>query len=204
MRKKFPWLASFNWRILLVRILIYSAALLVTAGLLPDIYFVNRTLLSVLVVAVVFGAVDAILKPILQALTFQLIFASFGFVLILVNAIMLWALGWLLPDRFAVDSVIWALVGGALVGILASFLEALLGVTTPLVPSEDAELRALISNKPPVLEEILEKRQPGASTEVGVAVPPPEDEPAPLLVEPELVPPRAIDTALQDERDDSP
>jgi hypothetical protein len=85
-KQKIPFLRNFNWRILLLRILINAAALFLTAALVPDIYFVDRSLASLLLLAVGLGLLNAFVKPVLQVLTLHFIFASYGLIVILINA----------------------------------------------------------------------------------------------------------------------
>jgi putative membrane protein len=135
------FLKQFNWRFLLVRILVNSIALAVTAAVLPKIYFVDKTIQNLLFMALTLGVLNALVKPILQALTLHFIVATYGLVIVLVNAVMLTLLSLLFPERFAVDSLLWALVGGLVLGIFSSFLESLLGLNMPIVSDERPELR---------------------------------------------------------------
>ena len=135
------FLKQFNWRFLLVRILVNALALAVTAAIVPKIYFVDKSAWSWLLMAVMLGVLNALLKPVLQFLTLQFLFVTFGLVVVLVNALILLLLSALFPTRFAVDNVLWALVGGLVLGLLSSFLESLLGLTMPIVDDEPAELR---------------------------------------------------------------
>jgi putative membrane protein len=132
-KRRIPFIRNFNWRILLLRILINAVALLLTAALVPDIYFVNRSLLSLLLLALGLGVLNAFLKPVLQVLTLRFIFASYGFIVILINTLILYLLAFFFPERFSVDHFLWAFVGGALIGAIGSLLESLLGVTAPIV-----------------------------------------------------------------------
>lgn len=141
------FLKQFNWRFLLVRIVVNALALAITAAIVPKIYFVDKSVWSWLLMAVVLGVLNALLKPMLQVLTLQFIFVTFGAVLVLMNAVILLLLSALFPSRFAVDSVLWALVGGLVLGLLSSFLESLLGLTMPLVPDEPVELRQQVEAK---------------------------------------------------------
>ena len=135
------FLRQFNWRFLLVRILVNSMALVFTTAILPKIYFVDKTITSLLLMAFMLGVLNAVLKPLLQFLTLQFIFVTYGLVIVLVNALLLWLLAWLFPDRFAAESLLWLLVGGLVLGLSSSFLESLLGLTMPIVPDEPAALR---------------------------------------------------------------
>ncbi|MCB0199677.1 MAG: phage holin family protein [Anaerolineae bacterium] len=161
MRKRFSWLTHFNWRIMLMRIVIYAISLVVIALLIPNIYFAERSLLILLLASIALGFLSAIVKPLIQFLTFQIIFASYGIVIVFINAMLLWLLSVLFPQWFQVSSIFWALVGGALLGVVTSFLEALFGLSIPIVPAEDIELRALIKQGRgrDALNRILEEKE---------------------------------------------
>jgi putative membrane protein len=132
---------QFNWRFLLVRILVNAIALAVTVVIVPKIYFVDKSIWSWLLMAFMLGVLNALIKPLLQILTLQFLFVTYGLVIVLVNTLILLLLSFLFPARFAVDNLLWALVGGLGLGLLSSFLENLLGLTMPIVPDEPAELR---------------------------------------------------------------
>ncbi len=172
--KKFPFIKQFNWRALLMRVLINAAALTVIALILPNIRFIEITVWNILFIAIALGVLNAIIKPILQFLTLSFIFTTYGLVVVLINAVILWLLAFLFPDRFSVDSILAALIGGALVGILGSFFESLLGLSLPIVPDEQAELRKQSGDQTQVVTKMILKRD---QEEVGLA-----DPAAPLLV----------------------
>jgi putative membrane protein len=135
------FLKQFNWRFLLVRIVVNAIALAVTAAIVPKISFVDKSIGNWLLMAFMLGVLNALLKPILQFLTLQFIFVTYGLVVVIVNALILLLLSFLFPARFAVDNLLWALAGGLVLGLLSSFLESLLGLTMPIVPEELPELR---------------------------------------------------------------
>ncbi|MEZ4771028.1 MAG: phage holin family protein [Caldilineales bacterium] len=170
MRKRFSWLTHFNWRIMLMRIVIYAISLVVIAILTPNIYFAARSIAILLIAAVALGLLSAIVKPLIQFLTFQVIFASYGIVIVFINALLLWLLSVLFPQWFQVSSIFWALVGGALLGVVTSLLEALFGLNVPIVPAEDVELRALIKQGRgrDALNKILEEKEGVLETDVDV------------------------------------
>lgn len=142
--KKFSVLRQFNWRIFLLRILANAIALALTVLVLPDIYFLNFSIGSLLIVTLVLGLLNALVRPVLQLFTIRLLFVSYGIVIVLVNMVILYLLAILMPDRFAVNSLLWAFVGGLLIGIFGNFLENLLGLTPPILPDEAKELRRQI------------------------------------------------------------
>jgi putative membrane protein len=141
------YLKQFNWRFLLIRIVVNALALAITAAVIPKIYFVDKSLGNWLLMALMLGVLNALLKPILQFLTLQFIFVTYGLVLVLVNSLLLWLLSFIFPNRFAVDSLLWLLVGGLVLGLISSFLENLLGLTIPIVPDEPPELRFQIEEQ---------------------------------------------------------
>lgn len=159
MSKASNLMKQFNWRFLLVRILVNVFALLITALLIPSIYFVDVSIRNWVFLALALGILNALVKPIVQFLTLSFIFATYGIVIIVINAIILILLARLFPNRFAVDSLLWAFVGGAIMGILSSFLETLLGLTKPIIPEEDAELRKRIEAETPGLTGLFVKTE---------------------------------------------
>jgi putative membrane protein len=152
---------QFNWRFLLVRILVNAIALAVTATVLPKVDFVNKSIWNLLFMAVTLGVLNALVKPVLQALTLHFIVATYGLVIVLVNAVMLLLLSLLFPGRFAVDSLLWALVGGLVLGVLSSFLESLLGLTMPIVSDEPPELRQQLEQKAARMRLPVERHEQG-------------------------------------------
>ena len=131
---------QFNWRVLLVRVVVNAIALAITAAIVPRIYFVDKSIWVWLLMALVLGILNALVKPIVETLTLQFIFVTFGLVIVLVNTLILLLLSFLFPSLFAVDNLLWALVGGLVLGLVSSFLESLLGLSMPIVPDEPAGL----------------------------------------------------------------
>ncbi len=99
--------------------------------------------------AIMLGILNALVKPILQFLTLQFLFVTYGLTIVVVNTLILLLLSFLFPTRFAVDNLLWALVGGLVLGLLSSFLESLLGLTMPIVADEPPDLRQQLEEKAP-------------------------------------------------------
>lgn len=133
---------QFNWRALLIRFLVNAATLYLIVIVTPRVSFADQSLFNVLLLAVVLGILNSIIKPVIHFFTLPLIFASYGLIVVLVNTVILWLLSWLFPDRLVVDSIFWALVAGALYGIVSAFLESLFGLNTPIVSDESEEAEA--------------------------------------------------------------
>lgn len=138
--KKPHFLQHLNWKILLIRILVNAFAIGLVALLVPQIYFAKITLLNVLIVGLALGILNALVKPALMFLTAQLFFATFGLLVILINALLLYLLDWIFPQVFVVQSLLWAIVGGAILGLVSNTLENFFGVYPPIVPGGDAAL----------------------------------------------------------------
>jgi putative membrane protein len=108
----------------LVRLLVNAAALWVAVRLLHGITY-EGSWAGLLVVALVFGLVNAIIRPILYLLTCPLIFLTLGIFVFVVNAAML-----LLTARIAhgfdiafnVDGLMTAIVGAIIIGLVSAVL----------------------------------------------------------------------------------
>jgi putative membrane protein len=165
-------LKQFNWRFLLVRILVNALALAITAAVTPKIYFVDKTITNWVLMALMLGVLNALLKPVLQFLTLQFIFVTYGLVIVLVNTLLLLLLSLLFPARFAVDNVLWALVGGLVLGLVGSFLESLLGLTMPIVDDEPLELRRHVEEQARQVDWLAATRNEAEAEERAPAIEP--------------------------------
>jgi len=116
-----------------VRLVINALALLAAAAIVPGIHLVSgggvtaASVLTVAAVALVFGVVNTLVKPILQLLSLPLVVLTLGLFLIVVNAAMLMltsAISGAFGLDFAVDG--W---GPAFLGaIVVSIVSMLVGV----------------------------------------------------------------------------
>ena len=107
----------------LIRLLVNAAALWVATRLVPGVTF-NGGTLPFLGVALVFGVVNAFIRPVMQVLTFPLIFVTLGLFLLVVNGLMLWltsSLSASLGLGFHVAGF-WAAFWGAIVVSLTSLM----------------------------------------------------------------------------------
>ncbi len=106
---------------MLLTIVANAVAIWVAAYLLDGIEIGgegSRFFLTLLGVAVVFGVLNAVVKPILKLLSLPLIVLSLGLFLFVLNAIMLSLTSWLsgaIGLDFHVDSFFWDAVLGAIV-----------------------------------------------------------------------------------------
>jgi putative membrane protein len=117
---------------LLVRILAGAVALAAAAGLIEGISVGPGTtsdrLLTLLAVAVIFGLVNAIVRPIVRLISLPLFILTLGLFTFIVNALMLLLTAWIgnqFDLAFEVDGF-WSALLGALVISVVTFLINLL------------------------------------------------------------------------------
>lgn len=113
----------------LLRWLINAAALWVAIRLVPGIDYQGHWF-SLLVVALVFGVLNASVRPILKLLTFPLLILTLGLFTFVINALMLWLTAWvsgLLNLGFYVRGFWSAFLGGLVVSIVSLVLSLFVG-----------------------------------------------------------------------------
>jgi putative membrane protein len=110
----------------LVRLLVNGAALWVATRLVDGVTYTGGWL-PFLAVALVFGLVNAVVRPIARILTFPLILVTLGIFLFVINGLMLWLTGRVsaaLGLGFSVAGF-WPAFWGALVVTIVSTLLSL-------------------------------------------------------------------------------
>lgn len=120
-----------------IKTLVNGAALWVAALVVSGIHLgedkpaLATRLMSILLVAVVFGLVNAVIKPIIKLLSMPAIIVTLGLFTWIVNALMLQLTSWLagsLGLDFRVEHFFWDAVLGALV---VAFVSLLLDILLP-------------------------------------------------------------------------
>lgn len=121
----------------MLAILANALALWVAAAILPGIEFGGeggQLALTVALVALVFGVLNALVKPLLKLVSLPLIVLTLGLFLVVVNAVMLSLTSWLagaLGLDFTVENFWWDAVLGALI------ISAVGVVTGMILPDKD-------------------------------------------------------------------
>ena len=108
---------------LILRVLINALALGAAAYLVPGIRAGNVT--SVLLTALVFGLVNALVRPVLKLLSCPLLVLTLGLFTFVLNALMLMLTAWLgrqLGIDFRVDGFVPAFVGALVVSVISVVL----------------------------------------------------------------------------------
>ena len=115
----------------LIRLLVNAAALWVATQVVPGVTYAGGPL-PMLGVALVFGVLNASLRPIAKILTFPLIIVTLGIFALVINGLMLWltsSLSSSLGLGFHVTGFWAAFWGGVVVSIVSMLLSML--VTEP-------------------------------------------------------------------------
>jgi putative membrane protein len=119
----------------LVRAAVTGLALWIVTLLVSGIHFVggDTTLQRVgiiFVVAVIFGVVNAFIKPIVQILSIPLYVLTLGLFHVVINALMLWITSWISENTthwgLYIDDFWWTAIWAAIVLSIVSWLLSLL------------------------------------------------------------------------------
>ncbi len=111
-----------------LRVIIYAIGIALVAEIVPGIHIPNDTLSTLLIIGIVFGLLNAILKPIITLLTCPLVILSLGLFVLVINGIMLLVTASLIPARLQIDGFWPAFLGGIAMSIISLILERVLGV----------------------------------------------------------------------------
>jgi len=119
---------------LVLRLLVTAAALFVAiavvdgvdlAGVTPGAMPSGQTLINLLLVAVIFGLVNAVVRPILKGMTCAITFFTLGLFIFVINALMLLLTSFIAQQfalGFTVDGPIEALIGSVVISVISVIL----------------------------------------------------------------------------------
>ena len=130
--------------VFLLRLLINAAALWVAIQLVDGIEH-RGTWWSLLAVALVFGILNASIRPLLKLLSLPVIILTLGLFIFVINALMLLLTGWvsgLFNLGFYVEGFWDAFFGGLIISIVSLLLSMFMGVGKTKVHVETRTLRS--------------------------------------------------------------
>ncbi len=113
--------------------MVTALALWVTALILPGMHLGDDSaplltqVLTIGAVALIFSVVDTVVRPVVSVLSLPVTCVTLGLFLLVINALMLLLTSWvsgLFGLTLTFDSFWWALLGGIVVGLLTSIVEA--------------------------------------------------------------------------------
>ncbi|MEU6113848.1 phage holin family protein [Streptomyces sp. NPDC047117] len=117
----------------LVKTIANAAALAVAIWLLSDITLTGAStgnkVWTLILVALIFGVVNVIVKPVVKLLSFPLFILTLGLITLVINALMLLLTSWLagkLDLAFHVEGFWTAVLGGFIVSIVSWALHVIL------------------------------------------------------------------------------
>lgn len=104
-----------------------ALALLITSKIVPGI--IINGFVAALVAAVVIGLVNAIIRPILQILTFPITLISLGLFSFVINALTLWLASAITPGSdFQIQGFIAAFLGSIVLSIVSGIINQIVNV----------------------------------------------------------------------------
>jgi putative membrane protein len=117
----------------LMRVVVNAVAIAAATWLLAGIRLTDATrgdqVLTLLVVGVLFGVVNAVVRPVVKFFSIPFILLTLGLLIFVINALMLMLTGWLseqLGLGFSVDGFWTALVGALVITVVSWGLELVL------------------------------------------------------------------------------
>ncbi|GGC80030.1 membrane protein [Tersicoccus solisilvae] len=127
----------------LFRWVVNALALAVAAWLLPGLQITAdaamvrtfggaqaATMVAYVIVSLIFGLVNAIIRPVLAFLSIPITCLTLGLFSVVINALMLWLTAWLstfTPAKLIIDTFFWTAVLAALIVSVVSLLVGWLG-----------------------------------------------------------------------------
>lgn len=106
---------------LILQIIISSIAVYFTAWLLPGISV--KSFGSAVLVAIVLGILNVVLKPVLQFLSFPITILTLGLFLLVINTVII-LIASAIIQNFHVENFWWALLFSIIMSIVVSILES--------------------------------------------------------------------------------
>jgi putative membrane protein len=136
-RPRIRWRSHpFNWRVMVARFVIYGLSLYLANLILPGFVikpYKGEVVYSVLVLAAVFGIINAIFKPFLLFLALPFLIQTAGLIVLVVNIILFALLDAFADNLIDMQGVGWFFLGGIVVGLLAFVFENVFGVPEPIL-----------------------------------------------------------------------
>ena len=118
---------------MIIRLLANAVALAIAAWLVGGITLEGATrgkqIVTLLIVAAIFGIVNAIVKPVVKLLSLPFIILTLGLLTFVINALMLWLTSWItgkLDVQFHVDGFWSALFGALIISVVGMIINAVL------------------------------------------------------------------------------
>jgi putative membrane protein len=113
-----------------------TLAVLVAVYVIPGIRFKDDSLWTPFVTSLVLGILNAFIRPILMLFALPLLIVTLGLFRLVINALLLYFVGFLLRQYFQVDNFWAAFLGALVISIVSILLNLLIGSNRPRVRFE--------------------------------------------------------------------
>jgi len=120
---------------LIVKVFVNAVALWVAAAVVPGVEVsgdgLGHTILTLIIVGAIFGAVNTLIKPFVVLFSLPFYVLTLGLFAFIVNAFMLQILSWLsgkLDISFHIDDFFWSAIGAA---VVVTFVSMVLNLVLP-------------------------------------------------------------------------
>jgi putative membrane protein len=114
---------------LLIRWGIIALAVWVTSLILPGMT-IEGGIVGILLVSLVFGLINAIIKPIVKLLTCPLVIVTLGLFVLVINTLMLLLTEWLMGQYLQIDGFFWAFIAAVVISLATMVIDF-------IVPDDD-------------------------------------------------------------------
>jgi putative membrane protein len=101
----------------ILQIILNGVGVFVASQLIPGIHY-SGSWAYLLVVGLVMGLINLLVKPIVTFFSFPLIILSLGLFFLVINGLMLWLAAALMPAHLRIDGCGAAILGGLVIAIL--------------------------------------------------------------------------------------
>ena len=109
---------------ILIKVLVNGLAVFATAYILPGVHV--QSFLTAIIVGIVLGILNTLLKPILVILTLPITVVTLGLFYFVLNALLILLVSEVVPG-FTVVNFWWALLFSLVISIVSWFLSSLIG-----------------------------------------------------------------------------
>ena len=116
-----------------IRVIVNALAIGITAFVLPGIQVAHHDVPTLLILGIVIGLVNGFVKPVVKFLSFPISFLTMGLFHFVINAAMLLLIAGIVNSIVSnsliigtggkISAFFWALIGGAVLGIVDGVLE---------------------------------------------------------------------------------
>lgn len=107
--------------------IINTAAVLVAAAVLHNHIGYNHKLINLLIASLLLGILNSFVRPILMLIALPLVIFTLGLFMLVINALLLYFVGFLMKPNFYVDSFEYAFLGALIISVVSLVLNALTG-----------------------------------------------------------------------------